>query len=219
MANELETENRRDIRVVVAGHVDHGKSTVIGRLLVDTGSLPQGKLEQIQEKCRRTAKPFEYAFLLDALKDEQAQGVTIDSARCFFKTQKRNYILIDVPGHLQNLSKTWCPAHQELRRLLSLSMLMKEYKDNSKRHGIYLSFLGIKQVCVLINKMDLVEYSRQRFDEIAKSYSDFLHTINLEPQWFIRSEDFYGDNIVSRSEKMEWYSGKTFLETLEDFKN
>ena len=81
-------EERQDMRIVIAGHVDHGKSTVIGRLLSDTGSLPLGKLEQIREKCRRTAKPFEYAFLLDALKDEQAQGVTIDSARCFFKTEK-----------------------------------------------------------------------------------------------------------------------------------
>ncbi len=218
MANELETENRQDIRVVVSGHVDHGKSTVIGRLLVDTGSLPQGKLEQIQEKCRRTAKPFEYAFLLDALKDEQAQGVTIDSARCFFKTQKRNYILIDVPGHTEFIKNMVSGASRAEAAVIVIDA-DEGIKDNSKRHSIYLSLLGIKQVCVLINKMDLVEYSRHRFDEVAKSYSDFLHTINLEPQCFIPVSGFYGDNIVFRSEKMDWYSGRTLLETLEDFKS
>ena len=218
MANELEKGNRQDIRVVVAGHVDHGKSTVIGRLLVDTGSLPQGKLEQIQEKCRRTAKPFEYAFLLDALKDEQAQGVTIDSARCFFKTQKRNYILIDVPGHTEFIKNMVSGASRAEAAVIVIDA-DEGIKDNSKRHGIYLSLLGIKQVCVLVNKMDLVEYSRHRYDEISKSYSDFLHTVNLEPQCFIPVSGFYGDNIVIRSKKMDWYSGRTLLETLEDFKN
>ena len=77
---------KEDMNIVIVGHVDHGKSTLVGRLLADTGSLPEGKLEQIQELCRRTAKPFEYAFLLDALKDERAQGITIDTARCFFQT-------------------------------------------------------------------------------------------------------------------------------------
>ena len=91
------------MNIVVIGHVDHGKSTLVGRLLADTGSLPEGKLEQVREQCRRNAKPFEYAFLLDALKDEQAQGITIDSARCFFKTARRDYIIIDAPGHIEFL--------------------------------------------------------------------------------------------------------------------
>ena len=91
------------MNIVIAGHVDHGKSTVIGRLLADTDSLPQGKLQQIQELCRRTSKPFEYAFLLDALKDEQAQGITIDSARIFFKSARRHYLILDAPGHIEFL--------------------------------------------------------------------------------------------------------------------
>ncbi|HOW81232.1 MAG TPA: GTP-binding protein, partial [Spirochaetota bacterium] len=89
--------------IVIVGHVDHGKSTVIGRLLADTGSLPEGKLEQVKENCERNSKPFEYAFLIDALKDEQAQGITIDSARVFFKSPKRDYIIIDAPGHIEFL--------------------------------------------------------------------------------------------------------------------
>src|SRR5690349_18209660 len=82
------------MRIVITGHVDHGKSTIIGRLLADTGSLPEGKLQQIRDLCARTAKPFEYAFLLDALKDEQAQGITIDAARIFFKSQLRHYVIL-----------------------------------------------------------------------------------------------------------------------------
>ena len=98
-----ENRERETLSVVMAGHVDHGKSTVIGRLLADTGSLPCGKLDQVRATCARNAKPFEYAFLLDALKDEQEQGITIDTARCFFQTDRRRYIIIDAPGHVEFL--------------------------------------------------------------------------------------------------------------------
>src|SRR3954471_21819387 len=91
------------LSLVIGGHVDHGKSTIIGRLLADTGSLPDGKLDQVRSNCERNSKPFEYAFLLDALKDEQAQGITIDAARVFFKTAERSYIIIDAPGHVEFL--------------------------------------------------------------------------------------------------------------------
>ena len=94
--NELET-----MSIVIVGHVDHGKSTVVGRLLVDSGTLPVGKLQQIQDYCERNSLPFEYAFLIDALKDERRQNITIDSARVFFNTDKRRYIIIDAPGHIQ----------------------------------------------------------------------------------------------------------------------
>src|SRR5918995_5818258 len=91
------------MHIVVTGHVDHGKSTVIGRLLADTGSLPEGRLERVRTTCERNAKPFEYAFLLDAVKDEQAQGITIEAARVFFKSGRRHYIIVDAPGHIEFL--------------------------------------------------------------------------------------------------------------------
>src|SRR5512144_819654 len=94
---------RERMDVVIVGHVDHGKSTLIGRLLADTGSLPQGKLEQVRAMCAKNSRPFEYAFLLDALKAEQSQGITIDTARCFFRTARRRYVIHDAPGHVEFL--------------------------------------------------------------------------------------------------------------------
>ena len=102
-ATQNGTTGVQKMNIVIIGHVDHGKSTLVGRLLADTDSLPKGKLEAVKAQCARNARPFEYAFLLDALKDEQAQGITIDSARCFFRSTKREYILIDAPGHIEFL--------------------------------------------------------------------------------------------------------------------
>jgi bifunctional enzyme CysN/CysC len=218
MADKLGYESRQDLRVVVAGNVDHGKSTVIGRLLADAGALPEGKLEQIRERCRRTSRPFEYAFLLDALKDEQAQGITIESARCFFKTAKRNYILIDAPGHTEFIRNMVSGASRAEAAFLVIDTL-EGVQDNSRRHGLYLSLLGISQICVLINKMDLVGYDKRRFDEVVRGFADFLRQIHIEPQCFIPVSGIHGDNIASPSKSMDWYTGKTVLTALETFKN
>lgn len=209
---------REDMNIVIVGHVDHGKSTIIGRLLADTGSLPEGKLESVKEMCRRNSKPFEYAFLLDALKDEQAQGITIDSARCFFKTEKRNYIIIDAPGHIEFLKNMVTGAARAEAALLVIDA-KEGVKENSKRHGYLLSMLGIKQITVLVNKMDLVDYNKDRFDEIEKEYREFLKSINVEPLSFIPVSGFFGENIKSKSDKLNWYNGLTILDTLDSFEN
>lgn len=205
-----------DMSIVIVGHVDHGKSTIIGRLLADTGSLPLGKLEQVKEKCRRNSKPFEYAFLLDALKDEQEQGITIDSARCFFKTEKRNYILIDAPGHIEFLKNMVTGASRAEAALLVIDA-NEGIKENSKRHGYLLSMLGIKQLCILVNKMDLVDYDNDRYNCIVKEYSEFLSQINVKPSHFIPVSGFKGENILNKSENMSWYTGSTLLEALDGF--
>lgn len=205
-----------DMSIVIVGHVDHGKSTIIGRLLADTGSLPLGKLEQVREKCRKNSKPFEYAFLLDALKDEQEQGITIDSARCFFKTEKRKYILIDAPGHIEFLKNMVTGASRAEAALLVIDA-NEGIKENSKRHGYLLSMLGIKQLCVLVNKMDLVDYSKNVYDAIVREYSEFLGEINVIPSQFIPVSGFKGENILHKSEIMTWYAGSTLLEALDGF--
>jgi len=209
---------RERMHIVITGHVDHGKSTVIGRLLADTGSLPEGKLEMVRSTCQRNAKPFEYAFLLDALKDEQVQGITIDSARVFFATARRNYIILDAPGHLEFLKNMITGASRAEAALLVIDA-HEGVRDNSRRHGFLLSMLGIRQIAVLVNKMDLVSYSKEAFDAVVSEYSEFLGRIGFTPPRFIPISGFQGENLVTPSPAMPWYDGPTVLDTLEAFEN
>ena len=204
------------MNIVIVGHVDHGKSTIIGRLLADTGSLPEGKLEQIKELCRKNAKPFEYAFLLDALKDERSQGITIDTARSFFKTEKRKYIIIDAPGHIEFLKNMITGASRADAALLVIDAC-EGVKENSRRHGYMLAMLGIKQVCVLVNKMDIVGYKQQVYDNIVKEYGSFLDQIGIKAEGFIPVSGMSGDNIANKSVNMPWYNKDTVLSVLDTF--
>src|SRR5688572_7796811 len=157
--------------IVITGHVDHGKSTIIGRLLADTGSLPDGKLDQVRDLCARTARPFEYAFLLDALKDEQAQGITIDSARIFFNSELRKYVILDAPGHIEFLKNMITGASHAEAALLVIDAA-EGIQENSRRHGYMLAMLGVRQVAVIVNKMDLIAYDQAAFDTIADDFRD-----------------------------------------------
>lgn len=204
------------LSVVTVGHVDHGKSTVIGRMLADAGALPDGKLEAIKENCKRNSKPFEYAFLLDALKNEQAQGITIDTARCFFQTEKRRYIIIDAPGHIEFLKNMVTGASRAEAALLVIDA-SRGVEENTRRHGYFLSMLGIRQVAVLVNKMDLVGYKQSVYDDIKDEYEKFLKKINIVPKTFIPVSGMEGDNIAFKSENMPWYDGLTVLQQMDEF--
>ena len=208
--------SRQQMNIVIAGHVDHGKSTVIGRLLADTNSLPEGKLEQVKQNCALNSRPFEYAFLLDALKDEQAQGITIDSARVFFKTEKRDYIIIDAPGHIEFLKNMVSGASRAESALLVIDA-HEGVQENSRRHGYMLSMLGIKQITIIVNKMDLVKYDQKIYEDIVSEYTEFLSNIEVEPKCFIPVSGMMGDSIAKLTGKMPWYSGKTVLQVLDDF--
>jgi bifunctional enzyme CysN/CysC len=202
------------MNVVIVGHVDHGKSTIIGRLLADTGSLPDGKLEQVRALCERTSRPFEYAFLLDALREERAQGITIDSARVFFKTASRDYIIIDAPGHVEFLKNMITGAARAEAALLVIDA-KEGIRENSKRHGYLLSLLGVRQIVVLVNKMDLVAHDKTVFTQLVSGYSAFLSRLDLHPTEFVPVSGRYGDNIATRSQVMPWYSGLTLLDALD----
>ncbi|MHC5060397.1 MAG: GTP-binding protein [Planctomycetota bacterium] len=210
-----EKQKKEQMNIVVAGHVDHGKSTVIGRLLADTSSLPEGKLEQVKQTCQRNSKPFEYAFLLDALKDEQSQGITIDSARVFFSTSARDYIIIDAPGHIDFLRNMVTGASRADAALLVIDA-HEGVRENSRRHGYMLSMLGIRQVVVLLSKMDLVEYSRDVFNSVRDEYEKFLGEIGLTAD-FIPVSGIGGDNIATAGEQLGWYGGRTVLQALDGF--
>jgi bifunctional enzyme CysN/CysC len=209
---------KEQMNIVIVGHVDHGKSTVVGRLLADTESLPQGKLEAVKRECQRTGKPFEYAFLLDALSDEQDQGITIDTARCFFKTQRRDYIIIDAPGHIEFLKNMISGAARAEAAVLVIDA-KEGVRENSRRHGYILGMLGIRQVVVCVNKMDLAGRSEAHFKAIEEEYRAFLKGIGaVSPLQFIPISAINGENLASRSTEMPWYTGPTLLQLLDSLK-
>ena len=204
------------LSLVIGGHVDHGKSTIIGRLLADTGSLPEGKLDAVRATCARSGKPFEWAFLLDALKDEQAQGITIDAARVFFKTATRPCIIIDAPGHIEFLRNMITGAARADAALLVIDA-KDGVQQNSLRHGYMMSFLGIRQLAVLVNKMDLVDFESSVFSRIVEEYRRFLERLGVLAACFIPVSGRDGSNIARREPRMPWYDGPTVLEQLDRF--
>jgi len=209
-------KTEKTLSIVTVGHVDHGKSTILGRLLADTGSLGKGKLEQVKASCQKNSKPFEYAFLLDALKDEQSQGITIDAARVFFKTSKRNYLFIDAPGHIEFLRNMVTGASRADAALLVID-IDEGIQNNSRRHAFLLSMLGVKNVAVIVNKMDLVSYNKEKFNEIVSKYKEFLYSINIEPLAFVPASGMKGDNVVNRTDNISWHKGQTVLGVIESF--
>jgi bifunctional enzyme CysN/CysC len=204
------------MNIVIVGHVDHGKSTLLGRLYADTGSLPDGKLEKVQAICRQQGKEFEYAFLFDAFLEEQEQGITIDTARTFFTWKGRQYIIIDAPGHKEFLKNMISGAARAEAALLLIDAL-EGVKEQSKKHGYLLSLLGVRQFAVVVNKMDLVGYRQDVFNGIEKEYRDFLSQFKAVPAQFIPVSAKLGDNIFNRSEKMPWYTGPTVSDALSMF--
>ncbi|MGV8050271.1 MAG: GTP-binding protein [Anaerolineaceae bacterium] len=205
-----------NMNIVFVGHVDHGKSTIIGRLLADTNSLPKGKLEALQQDCRRRGVPFEYAYLIDALKDERAQSITIDTARIFFKSKVRDYLILDAPGHIEFIKNMVTGASHAEAAVLVIDA-QEGVMDNSRRHGYLLSLLGIKQVIVAINKMDLVGYDQAVFEHVKSEYTEFLKTVQIKPACFIPLSGREGEGVVFHSEAMPWYTGPTVLEALDTF--
>ncbi|HZS11337.1 MAG TPA: GTP-binding protein [Nitrospirales bacterium] len=216
-SESLTARPNEQMNIVIVGHVDHGKSTLVGRLYADTGSLPEGKLEKVQAICRQQGKEFEYAFLFDAFLEEQEQGITIDTARTFFIWNRRQYIIIDAPGHKEFLKNMVSGAARAEAALLVIDAL-EGVKEQSKRHGYLLSLLGVKQVAVVVNKMDLVGYREDVFNGIEKEYRDFLSQFNVVPERVLPVSAKMGENIAAKSPAMPWYTGPTVLETLALFR-
>lgn len=204
------------LKIVIVGHVDHGKSTFVGRLFHDTGSLPEGKLEQLQRIAERRGVPFEWANLMDALQSERDQNITIDTAQIWFRTAKRQYVIIDAPGHKEFLKNMITGAAQAEAALLLIDA-HEGVQENSRRHGYLLHLLGIRQVVVLVNKLDLESYRETRFSQIETEYRVWLKSIGVEPKVFIPIAARHGDNIATRSANMPWYQGPTVLEALDTF--
>jgi bifunctional enzyme CysN/CysC len=202
------------LRVVFAGHVDHGKSTLIGRILHDTDSLPEGKLDMVKKACAAEGMEFEFAFVLDALLEEQKQNVTIDTTEIQFKSKQRSYIIIDAPGHKEFLKNMITGASRADAAVLVIAA-NEGVCSQSRRHAYLLSLLGIKQLVVVVNKMDLSDFSEQRFREIESEYRKFLVDLALEARLFVPASAKLGENIASATQAMNWYRGPTVLDALD----
>ncbi|MDQ6623950.1 MAG: adenylyl-sulfate kinase, partial [Verrucomicrobiota bacterium] len=209
------SDEAQRLKVVFVGHVDHGKSTLIGRILHDTDSLPEGKIAAIQQACAAEGMEFEYAFLLDALLEEQAQNITIDTTQIPFRTARRRYVIIDAPGHREFLKNMITGAASADAAVLVIAA-NEGVREQSRRHAYLLSLLGIRQVVVLVNKMDLVGYERATFERIESEYREFLHSLGIEARLFIPASARAGENVARRGEAMPWFSGPTLLAALDE---
>ena len=211
LPNEL---TRPQVRIVIVGHVDHGKSTLVGRLLHETGSLPDGKLEMLQAVSARRGMPFEWSFLLDALQTERDQGITIDTTQIRFRTRSRDVVLIDAPGHAEFLRNMITGASQADGAVLIIDAL-EGVRDQTRRHGYLLHLLGIKQVAVVVNKMDRVDFSATRFAEISAEISSHLTGLGVTPSAVIPISARDGDGVAALSQNIAWYEGPTVVEALD----
>ena len=206
--------SRPQVRIVIVGHVDHGKSTLVGRLLHETGSLPDGKLAMLKEVSARRGMPFEWSFLLDALQTERDQGITIDTTQIRFRTRSREVVLIDAPGHAEFLRNMITGAAQADGALLIIDA-MEGVRDQTRRHGYLLHLLGVKQVAVVVNKMDRVDFSATRFAEIRDEISAHLTGLGVTPLSVIPVSARDGDGVAVLSPRIRWYNGPTVIDALD----
>ncbi len=211
---EDEAARRPQVRIVIVGHVDHGKSTLVGRLLHETGSLPDGKLEMLKAVSARRGMPFEWSFLLDALQTERDQGITIDTTQIRFRTNNRDVVLIDAPGHAEFLRNMITGASQADGALLIIDAV-EGVRDQTRRHGYLLHLLGVKQVAIVVNKMDRVGYDAARFRAIADEITDHLVPLGVTPAAIIPISAREGDGVTQRTPAIGWYDGPTVVEALD----
>src|SRR3984893_10198379 len=208
------TKETPPLKIVFAGHVDHGKSTLIGRILHDTDSLPEGKIDMVKKACAAEGMEFEFAFVLDALLEEQKQNVTIDTTEIRFQTKRRKYVIIDAPGHKEFLKNMITGASRADAAILVIAA-NEGVREQTRRHAYLLSMLGIKQLIVVVNKMDLADFSEKRFQEIETDYRKFLVGLSLEARAFVPASAKSGENVASASKKMKWHRGPSVLESLD----
>ena len=205
---------RNQLKLVVVGHVDHGKSTLIGRLFYDTGSLPEGKYEQLVAIAQRRGVPFEWANMMDGLQAERDQNITIDTAQIWFRTAKREYVIIDAPGHKEFVKNMVTGASRADAALIIIDA-SEGVQEQTRRHGYLLRLIGVRHVVVVVNKMDLVGYAQATFDSVSTEYRSFLASIGVEAQHILPVSARQGDNIASRGDNLKWFSGPTVVDALD----
>ena len=202
------------INLVVVGHKDHGKSTLIGRLLYDSKAILEQKLQEIRDELKRTGKEFEFAFILDSLEEERTGGLTIDIMHTPFKSERYFYTIIDCPGHKEFIQKMLTGASQADAAILVVSAT-EGIENQTKQHLFLIKTLGINQLVAAVNKMDMAEYNKERFEEISKKLTDVLSSLGYDKVPIVPVSAFRGDNVIKKSEQMRWYDGMTLIGVLD----
>ncbi len=211
--SEMSASNQR-LQIAIVGHVDHGKSTLVGRLLHETGALPDGKIESIKEMCKKRGMEFEWAFVMDAFQVERNQAITIDSAHIWFRTKIREYVIVDAPGHREFVKNMVSGAAACSAALLVVDAF-EGVREQSRRHAYFLHLLGIKDIVVAVNKMDAVDYSADVFSHVQADISKYLAGLNLTPKDIVPVSARYGDNLNNISRATDWYRGPTLTDALD----
>ena len=206
------------LRFITAGSVDDGKSTLIGRLLYDSKNILIDQLEALEKSTKnRTDGSVDLALLTDGLRAEREQGITIDVAYRYFTTPKRKFIIADAPGHVQ-YTRNMITGASNASLIIILVDARQGVVEQTRRHSIIASLLKIPHIVVAINKMDLVEYSQDVYNNIVIDYANVAKQLGLNDVTYIPMSALNGDNIVDKSEKIDWYEGKPLLEFLEEVK-
>jgi len=209
-----------NLNVVFVGHVDHGKSTTVGRLLYDSGMVPEQELQKLKEEAQKHGKAgFEFAFVMDKFKEERERGVTIDLAYKKLVTQKFQITIIDAPGHKDFVKNMITGASQADAAFLVVAA-QHGVMPQTKEHLWLLRTMGVEQIAVLINQMDTINYEEAKFNKVKEDVSTVLKAVGIKPETvtFIASSGFKGDNVAKKSGNMPWYKGPTVLEQLDLFK-
>ncbi len=207
------------LNIVFIGHVDHGKSTTIGRLLYDTGNIPEQIMRKLKEEAEKAGKAtFEFAFVMDRLKEERERGLTIDIAHHEFQTQKYHITIIDAPGH-KDFIKNMITGTSQADAAVLIVYAKEGVQEQTKEHITLARTLGINQLIVAINKMDEVNYDQKRFEEVKEEVSKYLRLLGYDPSKipFIPISGYYGDNVAKKSDKMPWWNGPTLLEAFDKY--
>jgi bifunctional enzyme CysN/CysC len=207
------TENEQATRIVIVGHVDHGKSTLIGRLLHDTGNLPEGRMDAALASSAARGLKIEWSFLLDSLQAERDQGVTIDSTRLPFVLDGRPFVIVDAPGHRQFLRNMVTGAAGAAAAVLVVDVA-EGAQEQTRRHALLLRLIGVRHVIVLLNKADLLGFDVERVGSATRAITALLEQMELTPVAVIPASARHGDNITVRSTQTPWYRGPTLTEAL-----
>ena len=213
-------KNKPHINLVFIGHVDHGKSTTVGRLMFDTGNVSEQQLRKLKEKAQELGKAgFEFAYVMDNLKEEQERGVTIDLAHKKFETDKYYFTIIDAPGHKDFIKNMITGASQADAGVLVVAA-NDGVNAQTKEHVFLSRTLGVNQLIIAINKMDLQQYSEKRFGEVKEEVSKLLKSVGYKPETitFVPIASFPGDNVAKKTDKMPWYTGGTLLDAINALK-